>query len=119
MFLDLKNLTLERAITIATAMEMAMLEPHKSKETVVPPRSTEEEEINRIRSQRYVGDCYCCGKKGHMASQCHFRTYKCHKCNKVGHLQAVCPGDKNTLIDKQKIEKQQALQVSVETKVKN
>ena len=95
-----KKLTLERAIVIATAMEMAVLEPHKSKDTVVPPRRTEEE-IN------HIGHCYCCGKKSHIASQCRFRTYKCHKCNKVGHLQAVCPGDKNTLIEKQKVEKQQ------------
>ena len=81
-----KKLTLERAVAIATAMEMAVLEPHESKETVVPSRRSEEEEINRIGSQRYIGHCYCCGKKGHMASQCRFRTYKCHKCNKVGHL---------------------------------
>ena len=102
-----KNLTLERAIAVATAMETAVLEPQERKETVVPPRRTEEEEINRIGSQRYSGHYYCCGKKGHMVSQCRFRMYRCHKCNKISHLQAICPGDKNTLIDKQKVEKQQ------------
>ena len=42
-----------------------------------------------------------------MASQCRFRTYKCHKCSRVGHLQAVCPGDKDTRVERQKPEKQQ------------
>ena len=42
-----------------------------------------------------------------MASQCCFRTYKCHKCSRVGHLQAVCPGDKGTQVERQKPEKQQ------------
>ena len=70
-----KNLTLEQASSLATAIEMAVLETHESKKTGAPS-SMEEEEINHIESQRYVGYCYCCGKKGHMALQCHFRTYK-------------------------------------------
>ena len=104
-----KKLTLERAIAIATAMEMAVLEPQESKKkAIVPGHTEEEEEINRIGTQKYVGCCYCCGKKGHMASQCRFRTYKCHKCSKVGHLQAVCPGDKTTQVAKKKVERQQS-----------
>ena len=101
-----KNLTLERAASLATAIEMAVLETHESKKTAVP-NDMEEEEISHIESRRYVGYCYCCGKKGHMASQCRFRTYKCHKCSRVGHLQAVCPGDKDTRVERQKPEKQQ------------
>ena len=78
-----KNLTLERAIVVATAMEMALLGPQENKKKVIVPGHTEEEEINHIGTQKCVGCCYYCGKKGHMASQCHFRTYKCHKCSKV------------------------------------
>ena len=98
-----KNLTLERAISLATAMEMAVLEPQGSKK----PNYKEEEEVNRVGTQRYMGYCFCCGKKGHLVSQCRFRTYRCHKCSKVGHLQAVCPGDKTTQEANKKVEKQQ------------
>ena len=103
-----KNLTLERAVSIATAMEMAVLEPRESKKTAGASSYMQDEEINRIEGQRYARCCYCycCGKRGHMASQCRFRAYKCHKCGKAGHLQAVCLEDKNPQGEKQKSEKQ-------------
>ena len=101
-----RNLTLERALSIATAMEMAVLESHGSKKAATSSH-TEEEDINRIEMRKHGVYCYCCGKKGHMAAQCRFRTYKCHKCNRVGHLQSVCPADKGTRVDKQNPEKQQ------------
>ena len=100
-----RNLTLERALSIATAMEMAVLESRGSKKAVTS--SHMEEDINRIESRKYGVYCYCCGKKGHMAAQCRFRTYRCHKCNKVGHLQSVCPADKGIRVDKDNPEKQQ------------
>ena len=86
-----------------------MLEPQESTKTVATSSHTEED-ISCIGTQRYVAGCYCCGKKGHMSSQCCFHNYKCHKCNKIGHLQAVCPGDKNTRMEKQWNEKQQGTQ---------
>ena len=101
-----KNLTLERAVSIATAMEMAVLEPHESKKTARASSYMQDEEINHIEGRRYAGCCYCCGKRGHMASQCRFRAYKCHKCSKAGHVQVVCPEDKNPQGEKQKSEKQ-------------
>ena len=58
-----KNLTLERTISIATAMEMALLEPRESKKTAGASSYMQDEEINRIEGQRYAGCCYCCGKK--------------------------------------------------------
>ena len=85
-------------------MEMAALEPQESKITA---GQMSEEEVNRIGSQKYGGCCYCCGKKGHMASQCCFHMYNCHKCGKVGHLLVVCPGDKSIHTAKKKPEKQQ------------
>ena len=44
-----KNLTLEQAASLATAIEMVMLERHESKKTVVLS-GMEEEEINHIES---------------------------------------------------------------------
>ena len=76
-----KDLTLEQAIVVATAIEIAMLEPQGNKKKAIAPGHTEEEEINCIGTLKCVGCCYCCQKKGHMISQCHFRTYKCHKCS--------------------------------------
>ena len=64
-------------------MEMAVLEPRERKKTAGASNYMQDEEINRIEGQRYVGCCYCCVKRGHMASQCHFRAYKCHKCSKL------------------------------------
>ena len=58
-----ENLTLEQAISIATAMEMAVLEPRKSKKTAGASGYMQDEEINCIEGQRYVGCCYYCGKK--------------------------------------------------------
>ena len=101
-----ENMTLEWAVSIAIAMEMVMLEPYKSNKTAGASSYIEDEEINCIEGWRYVGHYHCCGKKDHMASQCHFHAYICYKCNKVGHLQAVCPEDKNAWGEKQKSERQ-------------
>ena len=43
-----KNLTLEQAVSIATAMEMAMLEPHESNKTAGASSYIHYEEINHI-----------------------------------------------------------------------
>ena len=59
-----KNLTLEQAVSIATAMEMAALESRESKKTAGASSYMQVEEINHIKSQRYAGCCYCCEKKG-------------------------------------------------------
>ena len=83
-----KDLTLKRAVAIATAMEMAVLEPSDVKKTVEP--DSEDEYINRVGNKQDLVQFYCCGKRGHVASQCRFRNYKCYKCGRSGHLQVVC-----------------------------
>ena len=75
-----KELSLKRALTIATAMEMAVLESRDVKKTVSALVS-DEDCINQVEKQRV--QCYCCGKKGHVAGQCRFQNYKCHSCGKL------------------------------------
>ncbi|XP_039292569.1 uncharacterized protein K02A2.6-like [Nilaparvata lugens] len=36
------------------------------------------------------GACFCCGKYGHRAGNCRFKSYKCNNCGKSGHLVKVC-----------------------------
>ena len=100
-----ENLTLEQAISIATAMEMAVLESHESKKTAGASSYMQVEEINRIKS-KICGMLLLLWEKGHMASLCCSYAYKYRKCSKAGHLQAVCPEDKNPQGEKQKSEKQ-------------
>ena len=37
-----------------------------------------------------AGECYRCGKTGHLASQCKYKDAECHQCGKIGHLKQVC-----------------------------
>ncbi|KAL1484319.1 hypothetical protein MTO96_050058 [Rhipicephalus appendiculatus] len=39
---------------------------------------------------RHEGACPCCGKSGHTAGKCKFRSVKCFTCKKQGHLARVC-----------------------------
>ena len=84
---------------MATAMEMAVLESPDTKRTVSGP-DNDDEYINHVDKQTR-GQCYCCGKRGHVVSQCRFRNYKCHNCGKTGRLQVVCSGEKKKAVDKQ------------------
>ena len=34
-------------------------------------------------------ECYRCGKQNHKASNCRFKSVRCHNCGKIGHLKAV------------------------------
>ena len=76
-----KDLTLQRAIDIATAAEMAVLD-HQQEATV-----SHQSEMHSIR---YKSACTTCGKRGHATNKCRFRLMTCYKCGKQGHLQAVC-----------------------------
>ena len=57
-----KDLILKRAVAVATAMEMAVLESSDVKKTASGLNS-DEEYVNHVDKQTVV-QCYCCGKGG-------------------------------------------------------
>ena len=76
------ELTLQRAIDIATAAEMAVLQPSD--------KLTLQHETEVLAVQQV---CKCCGKLGHSQGVCRFRSRICFRCDKKGHLQTVCQGE--------------------------
>ena len=66
-----KNLTLQRAIEIATAAEIAILDhPQESAASVQ----------SEVHSVSYTKLCNVCGKRGHTGNRCKFRALTCYKC---------------------------------------
>ena len=77
------DLTPQRAIDIATAVEMAVLQ---LSDQLAQQHKTEVLAIRQI--------CKCCGKREHSQRECRFRTQVCYQCGEKGHLRMVCQVDK-------------------------
>lgn len=77
-----RDLTLQRAVDIATAAEMAVLDQQHGRASM-----SDQPDVHSVNFTRI---CNCCGKKGHIASKCRFRQEICFKCRKQGHLQRMC-----------------------------
>ena len=92
------DLTLQRAVDIATAAEMAVLEGQQMR--------TQANIDTDINLMRYNKECQCCGKRGHVSSVCRFRQSICFKCKKRGHLQTVCKSSIKPTITPDKAVKQ-------------
>ena len=87
-----KDLTLKKAVEVATAAEMSFLEG--------PQRTTvrESEEVYRVNYSRY---CQCCGKRGHLGATYRFRQSTCYKFGEQGHLQVMCKQGKQSAIPRE------------------
>ena len=77
-----KDLSLQRAVDIATAAEMAVLDQQQGVHT------SDQTDVHSVSFSKLI--CNCCGKRGHTAQKCRFRHEVCFKCRKQGHLQVMC-----------------------------
>ncbi|CAC5377041.1 unnamed protein product [Mytilus coruscus] len=89
------NLTFDKALEIATAMETA--EKNAQDIPASGTNATIQKQVNKI-SKSYTrnnsgnseqGDCYRCGGN-HLAIDCRFKKAKCHICKKKGHIAKKC-----------------------------
>ena len=49
-----------------------MLKSPEAEKTMVEPNK-EDEYINWVHNKQALVQCYCCGKREHVVSQCHFK----------------------------------------------
>lgn len=99
-----KDLTLTKAIEIASVMEMAV----KDTEELNPQGRREEvkQEVFRTAVKPTAANwkyrpppsresaCYRCGNTDHDHKVCRFKDQTCHNCGKTGHLKRVCRSKK-------------------------
>ena len=87
-YLAESELMLQKALDIAMAAEMAVLDWQQiHTHTHTHTHTNEESDINVVR---HTKQCQCCGKRGHVTSVCCLQQSLCYKCGKRGHLQVVC-----------------------------
>ena len=94
-------LTFEKALSLAQGLETAV---QNVKELHGGPVATSQREVHKVTSQpafqnrgrsdgfkgRSTSACYFCGKPGHGAYKCKFKSAVCFKCGKKGHILSVC-----------------------------
>ena len=99
-----QSLTFEKALNIATAMEVAnrdvkeiqamgktlnidkVKDVHKLRTTQQPQRQG----LSQPSPKKTPNHCWRCGSSKHMPGECPFRTQKCFSCQKVGHTKSQC-----------------------------
>jgi hypothetical protein len=67
-------------------METAMKDTSELKDEF----QKESQPVYKMSEPKIDVTCYCCGAKGHMRPDCHYRKDKCDICGCTGHLRAVC-----------------------------
>ncbi len=90
-----KKLTLVKAIDLAQDMETAT----KNAKALAANGGDKSSEIHRItpkvpragrmtgRTQKFTGNCFCCGKTGHKRDECRYKEAICHNCGRKGRSQ--------------------------------
>ena len=94
-----KDLTLDKAKSIALAMEAAAKDSREIQESSSAP-------VNKISGEKGSGGrCFRCGSLEHMANVCPHKLKRCYRCNKVGHMKSAC---RNYKADNSKAEKNES-----------
>ena len=92
-----KELTLEKAITTALAMEKATKDANSFHDhTAVETREHDTTRQNQVFKLEKSKKCMSCGKSGHARKDCRFYNATCHNCKKRGHISTVCMSKQST-----------------------
>ncbi len=94
------ELTFERALTLAQAMELAdrdtnNLQLPSTKSPAQVHNLEQKKSLTQWQTKSDLAPCYRCGGK-HLSSHCRFRDAECHACGKTGHIAKVCRSKKGT-----------------------
>ncbi|XP_053550471.1 uncharacterized protein K02A2.6-like [Bombina bombina] len=92
------ELTLKRAIEIATVMELAAKDAQMLQ---APAQAVCDKEKDVFHTSVHLNKqyparqgsqtaCYRCGDTNHTANACRFRNSTCYGCGKIGHIKRVC-----------------------------
>ena len=98
------NLTLEKALKIAQAQEIAM-KGCLLVGTVPTEESAPKEKVYAVKQQRRpVRRCFRCLSERHLAATCPFASKKCFSCSRVGHTSAACRSQGNKAMPREAFE---------------
>lgn len=102
--LGMPNLTFEKAVNTATAMEVAKQDVEQIKQIKKPqddstlvhklnPRKAPEPQTRSFKpneKRSTTKSCWRCGGSSHEPATCKFRDEQCYKCSKKGHTKSQC-----------------------------
>ena len=86
--LNKKELTLQKAVEVATGMEAAAKEVTELQATSTANAAsagTAKKDVLKVTI-----NCYRCGKSNHKPINCPVKGLRCHNCGKVGHIKRAC-----------------------------
>ena len=89
-----KELTLQKAIEIATATEIVVLQG---------TQLTAEQDSEEVHRLNHEWQCQCCGKSEHPTTACQFCQSTCYNCGECGHMQVMCKRGKKLTSGKPQI----------------
>ena len=95
--LSVADLTLRKAVEIATAMETATkdaaeLQSSATETTVhaVQRRSQPRYKMKHTEKKTYATPCTHCGRVNHASNDCKLKDTVCHNCNIKEHIKSIC-----------------------------
>ena len=103
-----KNLTYQKAIDIAVAMEVAAKDlkevgSHGTTSSLGATASA----VHKVSSASGGKNrCWCCNRTNHTPENCFYKSAQCHACGKTGHIQAskVCKTSRSGKVEKPKFQ---------------